>query len=69
MATHIHSHDTDALLAGALDHLSRYLQTGCPRAAELAHLLLDRLNDGSLDQELATSCAHLDETLMNRNNA
>lgn len=65
MPTHPHSPGTDALLAGALDHLSRYLQTGCPRAAELAHLLLDRLNDGSLDQELALSCAHLDETLMN----
>lgn len=67
MATSPHSHETDTLLAGALDHLSRYLQTGCPRAAELAHLLLDRVNDGSLDQELALSCAHLDETLMNHN--
>ncbi len=37
------------LLAGALAHLARHLGTGCPRAAERAALLLERIaeNDGA----------------------
>ena len=31
------------LVAGALAHLARHMTTGCPRAAELAALLLDRV--------------------------
>lgn len=31
------------LVAGALAHLARHMETGCPRAAELAALLLDRV--------------------------
>lgn len=31
------------LLAGALAHLARHLGTGCPRAAERAALLLERI--------------------------
>jgi len=31
------------LVAGALAHLARHMTTGCPRAAELAALLLERV--------------------------
>ena len=39
------SHDTPQarLVAGALAHLARHMTTGCPRAAELAALLLERV--------------------------
>lgn len=35
------------LVAGALAHLARHMTTGCPRAAELAALLLARVADDS----------------------
>jgi hypothetical protein len=35
------------LIAGALAHLARHMTTGCPRAAELATLLLERVADDS----------------------
>ena len=35
----------EILLAGALDHLSTYLQTGCQRSAAYARLLLKRLDE------------------------
>ena len=31
------------MVAGALGHLSRHMATGCPRAAALAALLLERV--------------------------
>ena len=31
------------LVAGALAHLARHMTTGCPRAAQLATLLLERV--------------------------
>ncbi|MCZ7654694.1 MAG: hypothetical protein M5R42_11100 [Rhodocyclaceae bacterium] len=31
------------MVAGALAHLARHMTTGCPRAAELAALLLERV--------------------------
>ncbi len=53
------------LLAGAIAHLSRWLDTGCPRAAHLARLLLHRLDGSQLDQELAASCEQLDQAISN----
>lgn len=53
------------LLAGAIAHLSSYLDTGCPRAAHLARLLLHRLDGSQLDQELAASCEQLDQAISN----
>lgn len=35
------------MVAGALAHLARHMTTGCPRAAELAALLLARVADDS----------------------
>ncbi len=41
------------IVAGALAHLATHLESGCPRAARLAALLLDRLAaDGDADAEL-----------------
>lgn len=53
------------LLAGAIAHLSSWLDTGCPRAAHLARLLLRRLDGSQLDQELAASCERLDQAISN----
>lgn len=35
------------LVAGALAHLARHMRTGCPRAAERASLLLERVAAGA----------------------
>ncbi len=51
------------LLAGVIAHLSRYLETGCPRAAERAGLLLRHLDANVMDQELMTSCEQLDRVI------
>jgi len=51
------------LLAGVIAHLSRYLETGCPRAAERAGLLLRHLDASVMDQELMTSCEALDRAI------
>ncbi len=52
------------LVAGALAHLSAHLESGCPRAARLAALLLDRLAaDGDTDSQLRHHAADLAETL------
>ncbi len=41
------------IVAGALAHLATHLDSGCPRAARLAALLLDRLaEDDDADVEL-----------------
>ena len=41
-------HETPArLVAGALAHLARHMRTGCPRAAERAALLLERVAAGA----------------------
>ena len=51
------------LLAGVIAHVSRYLDTGCPRAAYQAGLLLRRLDVDGMDQELMTSCEQLDRVI------
>ena len=40
------------LLAGVIAHVSRYLETGCPRAAQRAGLLLRHLDAGAMDQDV-----------------
>lgn len=52
------------IVAGALAHLSTHLDSGCPRAARLAALLLGRLaDDVDADGELRRHAGDLAETL------
>ncbi|MBK6630112.1 MAG: hypothetical protein IPG33_03230 [Betaproteobacteria bacterium] len=48
------------LVAGALAHLARHMTTGCPRAAELAALLLARIaEDPDADPHLRAHAREL----------
>jgi hypothetical protein len=48
-----HDNPPARLVAGALAHLARHMTTGCPRAAELAALLLERVaEDADADPHL-----------------
>ena len=52
------------IVAGALAHLATHFESGCPRAARLAALLLDRLaSDDDTDAELRHHAAGLAEAL------
>ncbi len=52
------------MVAGALAHLARHMQTGCPRAAECAALLLDRVaTDPRADPHLRGHAQELVEIL------
>jgi hypothetical protein len=52
------------LVAGALAHLARHMTTGCPRAAELAALLLARVaEDGEADPHLREHARELVDIL------
>ncbi|WP_418647328.1 hypothetical protein ACNQFN_19545 [Thauera butanivorans] len=51
------------LLAGVLAHVSRYLETGCPRAAHQAGLLLRCLDASTMDEDLMASCEQLDQAI------
>ncbi|MHB1375720.1 MAG: hypothetical protein ACYC5W_14340 [Thauera sp.] len=62
MALHTTEEQT-RLLAGVIAHVSRYLETGCPRAAQRAGLLLRHLDASAMDQELMTSCEALDRAI------
>lgn len=62
-------HDPSAeasLFAGLLSHLARYLDTGCPRAAHEAGVLLRELDTRPIDQELIRSCEQLEQAIFNR---
>jgi hypothetical protein len=56
-------HEQSRLLAGLITHVSLYLDTGCPRAARRARMLLRRLDASDMDQELMTSCEKLDRAI------
>lgn len=52
------------LVAGALAHLARHMETGCPRAASLAILLLDKVaNDPEADGHLRRHARDLVDVL------
>lgn len=52
------------LMAAVLEHLACYMQTGRPRSAHLASLLLARIADEpDVDADLRERCRLLDEVL------
>lgn len=52
------------LVAGALAHLARHMETGCPRASSLAILLLEKVaNDTQADAHLRKHARELVEVL------
>lgn len=52
------------MVAGALAHLARHMTTGCPRAAELAALLLGRVaEDRDADPHLRVHARELVDIL------
>lgn len=52
------------MVAGALAHLARHMETGCPRAAYLAALLLEQVaNDTDADDHLREHARDLVEVL------
>lgn len=61
------SHDDPTparMVAGALAHLARHMTTGCPRAAELAALLLERVaEDADADPHLRAHARELVDIL------
>lgn len=59
------STDTD-LIAGLMEHLACHLQTGRPRAALLARMLLDRLATETSSDTLRERCQQLCDVLEER---
>ncbi len=52
------------MVAGALAHLARHMQTGCPRAGHLAAMLLDQVaNDLDADTHLRAHARELVDIL------
>jgi hypothetical protein len=52
------------MLAGALSHLARHMETGCPRAAYLAAMLLEQVAaDAGADMHLRRHARELVEIL------
>lgn len=52
------------MVAGALAHLARHMTTGCPRAAELVALLLERVaEDADADPHLRAHARELVDIL------
>lgn len=59
-----HDNPPARMVAGALAHLARHMTTGCPRAAELAALLLDRVaGDAGADPHLREHARELVDIL------
>jgi hypothetical protein len=55
------------LMAAVIEHLACYIQTGRPRSARLAMLVLDRLAvDADTDDPLREHCRQLSEVLEDR---
>lgn len=51
------------LMAAVIEHLACYLQTGRPRSAHLAKLLLERLAADAENEALGECCQQLSEIL------
>jgi hypothetical protein len=52
------------MVAGALAHLARHMETGCPRSAVLAAMLLERVaNDAEADAHLRRHARELVDIL------
>lgn len=52
------------MVAGALAHLARHMETGCPRAAYLAAMLLEQIaNDEEADAHLRAHARQLVDIL------
>jgi hypothetical protein len=52
------------IVAGALAHLARHMETGCPRSAYLAAMLLERVaNDPEADDHLRRHARELADIL------
>ena len=52
------------MVAGALAHLAKHMETGCPRSAWLAAMLLENLaNDGDADAHLRAHARELVDIL------
>ncbi len=52
------------MVAGALAHLARHMETGCPRSAYLAAMLLEQVaNDPDADEHLRAHARELVEIL------
>lgn len=57
------------MVAGALAHLARHMETGCPRAAYLAAMLLEQVaNDPEADGHLRDHARELVEILAREDN-
>lgn len=53
-------HPPARMVAGALAHLARHMETGCPRSAYLAAMLLERIaTDQGADAHLRTHAREL----------
>ena len=56
--------ETAQMVSGALGHLARHMNTGCPRAAELAALLLTRVaEDAEAEPQLREHARELVDIL------
>ena len=59
-----HSESPARMVAGALAHLATHMSTGCPRAAMLAAMLLERVaTDPDADSHLRSHARELVEIL------
>ena len=60
----IHEQPPARIVAGALAHLARHMETGCQRSAYLAAMLLEKVaNDGDADDHLRRHARELVEIL------
>ena len=65
-----HEQPPARMAAGALAHLAKHMETGCPRSARLAVMLLDQVADDSeADAHLRAHARQLVEVLERKEEA